>query len=84
MENIEDDEGVIIGGRNINNIRYADDTVLVADSEEKLQRLLRKLAKASKERGLDINLTKTKVLVVSRKENPPKCSIVLADEATKC
>ena len=82
MENIEDDEGVIIGGRNINNIRYADDTVLIADSEEKLQRLLSKLSLASKEKGLSINLKKTKVLVASRNENPPVCNLTLENDGT--
>ena len=77
MANIEDDEGIIVGGRNINNIRYADDTVLIADSEEKLQKLLTKLSKVSEEKGLSINLSKTKILVASKKDDPPRCNITL-------
>ena len=77
MANIEDDEGIIVGGRNINNIRYADDTVLIADSQEKLQKLLTKLSKVSEEKGLSINLSKTKILVASKKDDPPKCNITL-------
>ena len=44
MNKLEDVEGIKIGGRNINNIRYADDTVLISDSEEKLQRLVDELS----------------------------------------
>ena len=40
MDELEDVEGIKIGSRNINNIRYADDTVLIADTESKLQRLI--------------------------------------------
>ena len=75
MANIEDDNGIIVGGRNINNIRYADDTVLIADSQEKLQKLLTKLSKVSEEKGLNINLSKTKILVTSNKDNPPQFNI---------
>ena len=79
-ENIEEDEGIIVGVRNINNIRYADDTVLIADSREKLQRLLSKLSRASEEKGLSINLLKTEVLVTSKEEIPPECKIYLERE----
>ena len=51
-------KGLKIGGRNVNNIRYADDNVLEADSEEKLQKLVEALYRACVARGLHINLGK--------------------------
>lgn len=43
IEDLEDMDGILIGGRNVNNIRYADDTVLLADTEEKLQALVNRI-----------------------------------------
>ena len=56
---IETMDGFSLGGRNINNVRYADDTVLVADSVEKLQDLVNTVNVASEEKGLRINRGKT-------------------------
>ena len=56
MEQLEDLEGVRVGGVNLNNIRYADDTVLIADTEEKLQELVETLQGDSAARILHINL----------------------------
>ena len=55
MRQIEEIEGLKTGGHNINNIRYADDTVLTADSEEKLQELLNKVEEESENKGLELN-----------------------------
>ena len=55
-------------GENINNIRYADDTVLIADSEENLQMLLNITIEKSKEMGLTFNVKKTKCMVISKKK----------------
>ena len=55
MDELGDLEGVKISGQNVNNIRYADDTVLMADPEEKLQRLEEALYRAFVARGLHIN-----------------------------
>ena len=52
--------GLKIAGRNINNLRYADDTILVAESEEKLQNLLMKVKEESEKVGLKLNIKKTK------------------------
>ena len=49
-------------GRNINNLRYADDTTLMAESEEELKRLLRKVKKKSEKVGLKPNIQKTKTM----------------------
>ena len=55
--------GIKIAGRNINNLRYADDTTLMAESEEKLKSLLMKLKEESEKVGLKLNIQKTKILV---------------------
>ena len=54
--------GIKITGRNINNLRYADDTTLVAESEEKLKSLLMKVKKESGKAGLKLNIQKTKIM----------------------
>ena len=51
-----------IPGRNINNLRYADDTTLMAESEEELKRLLMKLKQESEKVGLKLNIQKTKIM----------------------
>ena len=48
--------------RNINNLRYADDTTLMAESEEELKNLLRKLQEESEKAGLKLNVQKTKIM----------------------
>ena len=53
--------GVKIAGRNINNLRYADDTTLMAESEEKLKSLLMKLKQESEKAGLKLNIQNTKI-----------------------
>ena len=57
--------GIKIAGRNINNFRYADDTTLMAESEEELKSLLMKVKKESEKAGLKLNIQKTKILVSS-------------------
>ena len=54
--------GIQIAGRNINNLRYADDTTLMAESEEELKSLLMKLKEESEKVGLKLNIQKTKSL----------------------
>ena len=54
--------GIKIAGRNINNLRYADDTTLVAESEEKLKSLLMKVKEESEKVGLKLNVLKTKIM----------------------
>ena len=63
MRNAELDEaqaGIKIAGRNINNLRYADDTTLMAESEEGLKSLLMKAKEESEKVGLKLNIQKTK------------------------
>ena len=54
--------GIKIAGRNINNLRYADDTTLVAESEEELESLLRKVKEESEKVVLKLNIWKTKIM----------------------
>ena len=74
---IKDLEGINIGGNNINNIRFADDTTLLAFSEKELQILIDKLAEASEGKGLKINTRKTFTMVVTKHKEVPKCRILL-------
>ena len=65
MQNAGLDEvqaGIKIAGRNINNLRYADDTTLMAESEEELKTLLMKVKEESKKTGLKLNIQKTKII----------------------
>ena len=54
--------GIMIARRNINNFRYADDTTLMAESEEELKSLLMKVKEASEKVGLKLNIRKTKII----------------------
>ena len=54
--------GIKIAGRNINHLRYADDTTLMAESEEELKSLLIKLRQKSEKVGLKLNIQKTKIM----------------------
>ena len=54
--------GIKIAGRNINNLRYADDTTLMAESEEELKGLLIKVKEESEKVGLKLNIQKTKIM----------------------
>ena len=65
MRNSELDEAqarINISGRNINNLRYADDTTLMAESEEELKSLLLKMKVESEKVGLKLNIQKTKIM----------------------
>ena len=57
--------GIKIAGRNINNLRYEDDTALMAESEEELKSLLMKVKEESEKVGLKLNTQKTKVMASS-------------------
>ncbi|GFS15741.1 endonuclease-reverse transcriptase [Elysia marginata] len=70
MRNIEGLRGIHIGGHIINNLRYADDIVLIAENAKDLQHLLDIVREESQKRGLELNSKKTEIMVVSRKETP--------------
>ena len=65
MQNARLDEaqtGIKVAGRNINNLRYADDTTLMAESEEELKSLLMKVKEENENVGLKLNIQKTKIM----------------------
>ena len=67
MRNAGPDEAqaeIIIAGRNIDNLRYADDTTLMAESEEELKSLLMKVKEESEKAGLKLNIQKTKIMAL--------------------
>ena len=59
---LETQTGIKIAGRNINNLRYADDTTLMAESEEELKSLLMRVKEESEKVGLKLNIQKTKIM----------------------
>ena len=61
----ETQAGIKISGRNTNNLRYADDTSLMAESEEELKSLLMKTKEKSEKVGLKLNIQKTKIMASS-------------------
>jgi len=66
MQNAGLDEaqaGIKIAGRNINNLKYADDTTLMAESKEELKSLLMKVKEENEKAGLKLNIQKTKIMV---------------------
>ena len=68
MQNAELDDsqaGIKIAGRNINKLRYADDTILMAESKEELNSLLRTVKEKDEKAGLKLNIEKTKIMAPS-------------------
>ena len=61
----EAEAGIKIAGKNINNLRYADDTVLMAESEEELKNLLMKMKEESEKAVLKLNIQKTEIMASS-------------------
>ena len=61
----EAEAGIKIAGRNISNLRYADDTTLMAESEDELKSLLMKMKEESENVGLKLNIQKTKIMTWS-------------------
>ena len=68
---VEDMRGVSIGGVNVNNLKYANDTSLMAESISNLQDLVTTVHEKRKPYGVEINISKTKAMVVSRKDPVP-------------
>ena len=62
----ETQAGIKIAGKNVNNLRYADDSNLMAESEEELKSLLMKVKEDSKKVGLKLNIQKTKIMASRR------------------
>ena len=83
MRNIQNMPGIFINGHVINNLRYADDTALIASNENDLQILLNTVVAESKKMGLTMNEKKTVTIVASRKVNEPTCGIMMNDTKLK-
>ena len=72
--------GITIGGRKINNLRYADDTILLCESKEDLMELLTRIQHLSKEKGLLLNTRKTKIMVVDKNRTDDHKFILSGEE----
>ena len=83
MRHIQELPGIKVGGQSINNIRYADDTVLIATSENDLQALVDIVNRESNKLGLSLNKKKTEVMTVSKKKDAPNCHITIQGNPLK-
>ena len=75
MRELDDMDGFRICGTVVNNLRYADDTVLIAESEEQLQRMINVVVTKSEEKGLYLNSAKSFTMVFSKASQIPTCKI---------
>ena len=80
MQSVQEMDGFKIGGVNITNVRYADDTVVISDSEEKLQNLMNVVVAESEKKGLLINRKKSFCLVFSKTLPVPQCNVQVNGE----
>ena len=83
LRDLNDIKGCIVGGYNLNNLRYADDAVLIAGSESQLQELLNTVVDASLHRGISVNIKKTQCMVISKTKITPTCNIHINNETIK-
>ena len=83
LRNPEDIEGVKVGGYNCNNLRYADDTVLIASSEKDLQKLIDVVSNGSIKMGLSLNVKKSECMSISKNKSPPTCNVNINGESIK-
>lgn len=74
--------GILVNGIPINNIRYADDTVLLAETMEGLQQLLDQIVRTSEEFGLTLNIQKTKYMVITKSRIPVE-QLLIEDETVE-
>ena len=77
MQNLEGNPGIKVGGLNLNNLRHADDTVLMAENKEDLQQLLDIVKEESRKKGLELNSKSTEVMVVSGSNERPQTNIFI-------
>ncbi|GFN84614.1 retrovirus-related pol polyprotein line-1 [Plakobranchus ocellatus] len=80
LRNPDGISGLKTNGENLNNLRYADDTVLIAESGKQLQKLLNTVVLESERMGLSLNVKKTECMVISKKPSNPKCNLVRKGE----
>ena len=83
LREIQDQAGILIGGHNLNNVGYADDIVLIADSEKNLQKIIDKVVSESQSKEQSIDCKKTECLVVSKQKTRPTCNVTINNETIK-
>ena len=83
MDEMKQLDGIKIGGGNINNIRYADDTILLADTEERLQELIDRLDEEGRAIGLKINIGKTEVMGMTKRTEQLRVEAHVNGEAVR-
>ena len=83
LRGINDFEGIKVNGVNMNNIRYADDTVLISTSPRELQKMPNKLEKIGEQYGMSINVNKTECLEVTKLETVPRLTLFLKGNSIK-
>ena len=83
LRGINDFEEIKVNGININNIRYADDTVLISTSPRELQKMLNELEKIGEQYGMSIDVSKTECLVVTKLERVPRLTLFLKGNSIK-
>ncbi|GFN96885.1 endonuclease-reverse transcriptase [Plakobranchus ocellatus] len=81
MRNLENHPGIKVGGLNINSLRYTDDTVLIAENKEDLQKLLNIVEEESRKK--ELNNKKREVMVISRTRESSKCDIFINEVKLK-
>ena len=83
MREIVEIKGFVVGDYILNNLRYADDAVLLSSSKGRLQTLLGRVVEASKEKGPSVNRKKTECMVVSKKSQNPGCKVHIDQKEIK-
>ena len=77
---LQDEDGIKINGESITTIRYADDTAILAGKEEDLQRMMGKIHQHCQNYGMNLNLKKTKTMVINKKDAENKVKVKIEDE----
>lgn len=83
LRNLEDVEGLKIGGYNCNNRKYADDTVLIASTEQELQKTIDIVSSETIKMGLSLNVKKSECMTTSKNKIPPPCNVNINGEQIK-
>ena len=83
LRGVNDFEGIKVNGVNINNVRYADGTVLISTSPRELQKMINELEKIGEQYGMSINVIKTECLVVTKLETVSRLTLYLKGNSIK-
>ena len=77
MQNLEGNPGIRVGGHNLNNLRHADDSVLMPENKEDLQQLLDIVEEESRKKGFELNSKSTQVMMISGSKEHPQTNIFI-------